>query len=114
MTWTTDKEGKPEMLAVMIDHIACRARLREYDRRMGIEQSFRDDNLGGFDLEHTRLQHVEYLDRLLLTTVIATLCCHELGEFVLKRAEEFRRQVDPSFHRTLSLFQLACVGSNAP
>jgi hypothetical protein len=41
-----------------------------------------------------------------LATAIATLWCHELGEFVLKRGEELRRQVDPSFQRTLSVFQL--------
>jgi hypothetical protein len=106
VTWTTDKNGKPEMVAVMTNQIACRARLREYAKRMSIEQSFRDDKSGGFDLEHTRLQHAERVDRLLLATAIATLWCHELGEFVLKHGEEFRRLVDPSFQRTLSLFQL--------
>jgi len=60
----------------------------------------------GFDLEHTRLQHADRLDRLLLASAIATLWCHELGEFVLKHGEDFRRQIDPSFQRTLSLFQL--------
>jgi len=106
VTWTTDKDGKPEMVAVMTNQIACRARLREYAKRMSIEQSFRDDKSGGFDLEHTRLQHAERVNRLLLATAIATLWCHELGEFVLKHGEEFRRLVDPSFQRTLSLFQL--------
>lgn len=106
VTWTTDKDGKLEMVAVMTNQIACRARLREYAKRMSIEQSFRDDKSGGFDLEHTRLQHAERLNRLLLATAIATLWCHELGEFVLKHGEDLRRQVDPSFQRTLSLFQL--------
>lgn len=106
VTWTTDKDGQPEMVAVMTNQIACRARLREYTKRMGIEQSFRDDKSGGFDLEHTRLQHAQRVNRLLLATAIATLWCHELGEFVLKHGDEFRRQVDPSFQRTLSLFQL--------
>jgi len=106
VTWTTDKDGKPEMVAVMTNQIACRARLREYAKRMSIEQSFRDDKSGGFDLEHTRLRHAERLNRLLLATAIATLWCHELGEFVLKQGDDFRRQVDPSFQRMLSLFQL--------
>ncbi len=106
VTWTTDKDGKPEMVAVMTNQIACRARLREYAKRMSIEQSFRDDKSGGFDLEHTRLQHAERVNRLLLATAIATLWCHELGEFVLEHGEAFRRQVDPSFQRALSLFQL--------
>ena len=106
VTWTTDKDGMPEMVAVMNNQIACRARLREYAKRMSIEQSFRDDKSGGFDLEHTRLQHAERLNRLLLATALATLWCHELGEFVLKHGDDFRRQIDPSFQRTLSLFQL--------
>jgi hypothetical protein len=106
VTWTTDKNGNPEMVAVISNRKACRARLREYSRRMSIEQSFRDDKSGGFDLEHTRLQHAKRVDRLLLSVAIATLWCHELGEFVLKQGEDFRCQVDPSHTRTLSLFQL--------
>jgi len=106
VTWTTDKKGEPEMVAIITDQTACRARLREYGRRMSIEQSFRDDKSGGFDLEHTRLQHAERIDHLLLAIAIATLWCHELGEFVLKQGDDSRRQVDPAHTRTLSLFQL--------
>jgi len=106
VTWTTDKNGEPEMVAIMTNQVACRARLQEYGRRMGIEQSFRDDKSGGFDLEHTRLQHAQRIDHLLLAVAIATLWCHELGEFVLQQGEEARCQVDPSHTRTLSLFQL--------
>ncbi|MBV6395083.1 MAG: hypothetical protein HFACDABA_00654 [Anaerolineales bacterium] len=106
VTWTTDKKGEPEMVAIITDQIACRARLREYGGRMSIEQSFRDDKSGGFDMEHTRLQHAERIDHLLLAIAIATLWCHELGEFVLKQGDDSRCQVDPSYKRTLSLFQL--------
>jgi hypothetical protein len=106
VTWTTDKKGEPEMVAIMSDQIAGPARLREYNLRMSIEQSFRDDKSGGFDMEHTRLQHVERIDHLLLAIAIATLWCHELGEFVLKQGNTFRSQVDPAHKRTLSLFQL--------
>lgn len=106
VTWTTDKQGRPEMVAIITNQIACRARLREYARRMSIEQSFRDDKSGGFDMEHTRLRHAERIDHLLLAIAIATLWCHELGEFVLKQGESLRCQVDPAHERTLSLFQL--------
>jgi hypothetical protein len=106
VTWTTDKKGEPEMVPIITDQIACRARLREYSGRMSIEQSFRDDKSGGFDMEHTRLQHAERIDHLLLALAIATLWCHELGEFVLKQGEDSRRQIDPAYRRTLSLFQL--------
>jgi len=106
VTWTTDKNDEPEMVAIITDQPACRARLREYSCRMSIEQSFRDDKSGGFDLEHTRLQHAERIDHLLLAIAIATLWCHELGEFVLKQGDDFRCLVDPARKRTLSLFQL--------
>jgi hypothetical protein len=106
VTWTTNKKGEPEMVAIISDQIACPARLREYNLRMSIEQSFRDDKSGGFDMEHTRLQHAERIDHLLLAIAIATLWCHELGEFVLKQGDTFRSQVDPAHKRTLSLFQL--------
>jgi hypothetical protein len=106
VTWTTDQQGQPEMVAIITNQIACRARLREYGRRMSIEQSFRDDKSGGFDMEHTRLQHAQRIDHLLLALAIATLWCHELGEFVLLQGEILRCQVDPSHERTLSIFQL--------
>jgi hypothetical protein len=106
VTWTTDEKGKPEMVAIISDQIACRARLREYACRMSIEQSFRDDKSGGFDLQHTRLQHAERIDHLLLAVAIATLWCHELGEFVLSQDTTVRCQIDPAHQRTLSLFQL--------
>ena len=106
VTWTTDKQDQPEMVAIITNKIACHARLREYGYRMSIEQSFRDDKSGGFDMQHTRLQHAERIDHLLLAMAIATLWCHELGEFVLKQGDDSRCQVDPANQRTLSLFQL--------
>ena len=106
VTWTTDEKGKPDMVPIITHQIACRARLREYGFRMSIEQSFRDDKSGGFDLEHTRLQQAQRIDHLLLAMAIATLWCHELGEFVLKQGESARGLVDPAHERTLSLFQL--------
>ena len=106
VTWTTDKNGQPEMVAVISKQIACRARLREYARRMSIEQSFRDDKSSGFDMAHIRLQHAERINHLLLALAIATLWCHELGEHVLAQGESVRRQIDPGTTRELSLFQL--------
>ena len=106
VTWTTDKNGQPEMVAVISKQIACRARLREYARRMSIEQSFRDDKSSGFDMAHIRLQHAERINHLLLALAIATIWCHELGEHVLAQGESVRRQIYPGPTRELSLFQL--------
>jgi hypothetical protein len=106
VTWTTDKNGQPEMVAVISKQIACRARLREYGCRMSIEQSFRDDKSSGFDMAHIRLQQTGRIDHLLLALAIATIWCHELGEHVLEQGESVRRQIDPGPTRELSLFQL--------
>jgi len=106
VTWTTDEKGKPDMVPIITDQMACRARLREYGFRMSIEQSFRDDKSGGFDLAHTRLQHAQRIDPLLLAMAIATLWCHELGEFLLRQGQTARSWVDPAHERTLSLFQI--------
>jgi hypothetical protein len=107
ITWTTeDGQHPPELLAIISNQVAGRQRLREYGRRMSIEQSFRDDQSGGFDMEHTRLQRPDELERLLLALAIATLWCHELGEYVLTQGETYRREIDPGSERELSLFQL--------
>jgi hypothetical protein len=103
VTWTRD--GK-ELLAVISDKPANRARLSEYGVRMQIEESFRDDKSGGFDLDHSRLLHSDRLSRLLLAEAIATLWCYELGERCLRGGEELRRMVDPAWQRELSIFQL--------
>jgi hypothetical protein len=107
VTWTEgDAQHAPELLAIMSDQVADRQRLREYGGRMSIEQSFRDDQSGGFDMEHPRLQHPKQLERLLLALAIATLWCHELGEYVLLEGDTCRREIDPGSERELSLFQL--------
>lgn len=106
VTWTTDKNGQPEMVAVISNQIACRARLREYGYRMSIEQSFRDDKLGGFNMAHIQLQHADRIECLLLAMAMATLWCHELGEHVLQQGESARRLIDPGPTRELRLFQL--------
>jgi hypothetical protein len=107
VTWTEgDDKHAAELLPVISDQRACCTRLHEYGIRMDIEQSFRDDQTGGFDIEHTRLQHPERLERLLLAVAIATLWCHELGEHVLSEGETSRREIDPGPVRELSIFQL--------
>lgn len=118
VAWTDgDDKHAPELLPVMSDQPAGRARLNEYSVRMDMEQSFRDDQSGGFDIEHTRLQHPERLERLLLAVAIATLWCHELGEHVLSEGEACRREIDPGSERELSIFQLGlrwlkrCLGT---
>ncbi|MCS6849443.1 MAG: hypothetical protein RMN52_17220 [Anaerolineae bacterium] len=94
------------MVIVISDDRAHPDRLREYAVRMDIEQSFRDDKSGGFDIGHTRLVHPDRLERLLLAVAIAMLWCHEVGQFVLRAGEVMRRLIDPAYTRHLSVFQL--------
>jgi hypothetical protein len=115
VTWSEgNAQEAPRLVVVMSDQVACRQRLTEYGWRMDIDESFRDDQTGGFDMEHTRLKHPERLERLclhtaqhvLLALAIATLWCHELGEQMLAEGESVRREIDPGDERELSLFQL--------
>ncbi len=106
-TWSLPTAKEPARLVPVIsDQRASRQRLTEYGWRMDIEESFRDDQSGGFDMEHTQLQHPERLERLLLALALATLWCHELGEQVLAQGEACRREIDAGTERELSLFQL--------
>jgi hypothetical protein len=107
VTWTTGKRGeKIEIVAVISDRPAEQQRLDEYACRMRIEESFRDDQSGGFDLEHTRLEHPARLERLLLAVAIASLWCHEIGEQVLQD-QLLHAEIDVGgTHRELSIFQL--------
>lgn len=107
VTWTQgDAQHPPEILAVISNLPACRKRIKEYGLRMAVEQSFRDDKTGGFDIDHTRLKHPERLERLLLAVAVATIWCHEVGEHILSEGEACRREIDPGDNRELSLFQL--------
>ena len=101
-----DAQHAPELVAVISNQRAHPQRLDEYGLRMQIEESFRDDKSGGFDIDHTRLQHADRLERLLLAVALATIWCHELGEFVLLEGDATRRIIDPGFERELSVFQL--------
>lgn len=107
VTWSVATAKEPARLVPIIsDQRACRQRLTEYGWRMDIEESFRDDQSGGFDMEHTQVRHPERLERLLLALALATLWCHELGEHVLAQGEECRREIDAGTERERSLFQL--------
>src|SRR5262249_42458204 len=69
-----------------------------------IEESFRDDKSGGFDLEATQLSDPKRLDTLLLAIAVAVLWIYELGEQVIR--DERRKEIDPGYKRQLSVFQL--------
>lgn len=105
--WTQPTAKQPaEWIAVISDQPAGPARLRAYGKRMLIEQSFKEDKSGGFDLDHTRLLNPQRLERLLLAVALATLWAHELGEYVLRGGRTRRQTIDAGAQRELSVFQL--------
>ena len=105
--WTQPTAKQPaELIAVISDQPAGRSRLRAYEKRMLIEQSFKEDKSGGFDLDHTRLLNPHRLERLLLAVALATLWAHELGEYVLRGGRPRRQAIDAGTQRELSIFQL--------
>jgi Transposase DDE domain len=105
VTWTrgTPKQP-PELCAIAMNQPAKRRRLHDYLIRMHIEQSFRDDKSGSFDLAATKLTDPERLNHLLLAIAVATLWIYALGQHVLQANQ--RTQIDPAYKRQLSVFQI--------
>lgn len=105
ITWTRATPNNPaELCIVMTNRYPDGWVLRHYLKRMHIEESFRDDKSGGFDLHSSHLADPKRLDTLLLALAVAVLWIYELGETVL--TDEKRSDIDPAYKRQLSIFQL--------
>lgn len=105
VTWTKATPKQPaELCAIAMNMPASPRSLKDYLKRMHIEQSFRDDKSGSFDLDATKLTDPERLNHLLLAIAVAVLWIYDIGEDVL-RADE-RQQIDPAYKRQLSVFQI--------
>ena len=104
--WTTPKKPgeKAELCAIITNLRPCHLHLKWYLKRMHVEQSFRDDKSGSFDLAATKLRDAERLNHLLLAVAVATLWIYEIGEQVLRRGK--RSEIDPGYKRQLSIFQI--------
>ncbi len=89
---------------IVTDEPATWQTLTEYGWRMDIDESFRDDKSGGFQLEDTRLLDIESVSRLLLVMAVACLYLVSVGVYVV--ATEQRQVVDPHAARGLSYFQI--------
>jgi hypothetical protein len=122
VTWTQPTPKQPaEICAIAMNQTACQRTLKDYLKRMHIEESFRDDKSGGFDLEATKLTDPERLNHLLLAIAVAVLWIYDIGEGVLRAGE--RQDIDPAYKRQLSVFQigwrklqrwLSCQSSTLP
>lgn len=105
VTWTKPTPKQPaELCAIAMNVTACQHTLKAYLKRMHIEESFRDDKSGSFDLEATKLTDPERLNHLLLAIAVAVLWIYDIGEDVLRTKE--RSEIDPAYQRQLSVFQI--------
>lgn len=105
ITWTRATPTCPAELCVLMTNLRPSGWvLRHYLKRMHSEESFRDDTSGSFDLHASHLTDAKRLDTLLLAIAIAVLWIYELGEHLLR--EDRRKEIDPAYHRQLSVFQL--------
>ncbi len=78
--------------------------LDEYGLRFDIEETFRDEKSGGYQLQTSRLATPDALERLVLILALTTLYLTGLGTAVVQ-ADKWR-WVDPHWGRGLSYFQL--------
>jgi hypothetical protein len=103
--WSRATPSYPSELCVVMTNLPPSGWvLRHYLKRMHIEESFRDDKSGGFDLEASHLSDPKRLDALLLAMSVAVVWIYELGEQVLRDGR--RAEIDPAYKRQLSVFQL--------
>jgi hypothetical protein len=102
MAWATTPNAEPWYIAT--DQPAGRQTVGEYSFRMDVEQEFRDDKSGGFQLEDSELSDAASVSRLLLVMSVAGLHLVSLGTFVVER--EQRESVDPHWLRGLSYLQI--------
>jgi hypothetical protein len=76
----------------------------EYGLRFDIEESFRDEKSGGYQIHNSQLATPEAFERLLLILAITTLHLTSLGVGVVHA--EKRRWVDPHWERRVSYLKL--------
>lgn len=105
VTWTRATPKQPSELCALVTNLsACPRILRDYLKRMHVEESFRDDKSGSFDLDATHLKHANRLDHLLLAIAVAVLCIYEFGQRIIRSGR--RADIDPAYRRQLSVFQI--------
>jgi hypothetical protein len=93
VTWTRATPKQPaELCAIAMNLTANSCTLKDYLKRMHIEQSFRDDKSGSFDLAATKLTDPERLNHLLLAIAVATLWIYDIGEQVIRWTPLSRHQ----------------------
>jgi hypothetical protein len=96
--------GSSETWYILSNGVASIEDFMEYAQRFGIEEGFKDEKSGGFNLEESELEDVEVLDRVILIISVATLVILHEGLEVIE-AEKVR-EVDAHWNQGLSCFQI--------
>ena len=98
--------------------LAPQSLIRQYARRMWIEEMFGDMKAHGFNLESTHLRDAQRISRLVLGVCIAYLWLISIGSWVVKNG--WRHWVDVKSRRDKSYFRLGwdwlarCLRFNLP
>lgn len=98
------KEGEDDPWLLVSDEEDPRLILHRYRKRAWIETLYGDMKTRGFDLQKTRLEQPDRLERLLLAIAIVYLCFVALGSWVVKNG--YRHRLDRPDRRDLSYFRL--------
>lgn len=93
-----------EKWAIVSDEPVGRHTFDEYGLRFDIEENFRDDKAGGFNLEDSQLHDSMALSRLCLILATATVYLVSTGQAVVTLG--FRPVVDTHWRRGLSFLQI--------
>jgi len=102
LAWLDGPKTEPWYIAT--DETATLTTLSDYSLRMDIDESFRDDKSGGFQLEDCELSDPASVERLLLVMAVTTLHLVTLGSYVVEQGQ--RPSVDGHWQRGLSYFQI--------
>lgn len=98
------KEGEEDPWLLAASEGDTRRTLRLYGKRSRIEAMYSDMKSRGFDLEKTRLEQPQRIERLMLGIAIAYLWFVALGSWVVKNSR--RHQIDRPDRRDLGYFRL--------
>lgn len=98
----SDEDDDPWYIAT--DEEASNHTLKDYSRRMWIDETFRDLKEQGFHLDKSHLPFPDRLSRLILVIVLCYIWLMQLGGWVVKAG--LRPLIDCAKDRSLSYFQL--------
>lgn len=96
--------GSRESWCIVSDEPTNEETLKEYSLRFEIEEGFKDDKSGLFQLESSKLRDAAALTRLYLIVAVATLFLVSQGVEIVRLG--LRRWVDPHWQRGLSYLKI--------